>query len=164
MTDSEQQNKASYIEAIQRGKLLKVALIGINFDVLPQMLTGQRLTPSFGRNVISYNRSEDMTTTIFEWEIKVSGSEEESESPIEEEVLCSTRWLVGFGNLSGVGAEAACRYSQEVGTTTSYPYFRGLVAQLAWNATLVLPPMPVITIGSFPPVPLEELTARQLSD
>lgn len=40
--------------------------------------------------------------------------------------------------------EAAIGFCRNVGSFAAYPYFRSLVAQLAWNAGLTLPPMPSI--------------------
>jgi len=144
---------AEYNAVATAAELEGVNLLSTRFDVQPEALSEPKdMKLSHGRKVLSCGFDADRQSVVAIFQYNVQGKLG------RKKVLdCTADFAVMYHTPEGATESAAIGFCRNVGRFTAYPYFRTLVAQLTWNAGMVLPPLPTIaSTAHIPPKPKEK--------
>jgi hypothetical protein len=139
---------AEYNLVATKAELEGVNLLSTRFDVQPEALVNtSEMALSHGRKVISCGFDAERKHVVAIFQYNVQGKLK------RKKVLdCTADYAVMYTTPEGAVETAAIGFCKNVGRFTAYPYFRALVAQLTWNAGMVLPPLPTIaSTAHIPP-------------
>lgn len=138
---------AEYNGLVRDAELADIRLVDLKFNVKPEYFAGLRdeaegkkaLTRAFDSTISDLFHEEEARTIggQFDWVTEVRSGKKKL-------LRIEARFLVVYGNVPEVSHEAKERYIQRVGRFATYPYFRSLVSQLAWESKAELPIMPVL--------------------
>lgn len=137
-----------YNSVATAAELEGVSLLSTKFDVQPDALSNSAaLKLSHGRKTLSCGYDEETHSVVAIFQYNVIGKMG------RKRVLdCVAEFAVMYRTPEGATEAGAIGFCRNVGRFTAYPYFRALVAQLAWNAGLALPPLPTIaSTAHIPP-------------
>lgn len=136
---SEQYNNAAFgaeLSSIQLSNLALEAHADVLLDTTEQLL-------AFDRTVLSckYDEESNSAATIFQYSVTAS---------VDGSIAfrCVADYAVVYQVQGDVNMEAATSFCKHVGSFAAYPYFRAIVAQMAWNSGIEIPPLP--TIAAMP--------------
>jgi hypothetical protein len=140
---------ADYNAVAMAARLESIRLIAQRFDVNPECEEPSKWKLEYGRKVMacSFDADAGFVAGIIRYE--VTGRQGRKRA-----FRCMAEYGIMYSIPSEADEEAALGFCQYVGSFAIYPYFRALVAQLAWNAELLLPPLPSIaSTAHIPPKP-----------
>lgn len=132
---------ADYNKVATNAELGDVRLLRLRADVPP---SAEALTLTYGRDLLSCDHDAESraAAAIFRFHVKGKAGRKKSLS-IEAD----------YAVIYEVGADAhpnaARAFVTNIGLFAAYPYFRGLVAQVVWNAGVDLPPLPTIASTAY---------------
>lgn len=145
MTDSaseKAQALAAYNQIVDKAEIGDIRLIGLNFDIKPAYYSGDdagKRKAKFNCDIhdVSYDAESQVLGGIFEWTISVTEG--------RKKVLTVTaHYFAVYDDTPDVGFEHCEAFFKKVGRFATYPYFRGVVAQLSWASRADLPILPVL--------------------
>ena len=141
---------ADYNAVATAAHLESIRLISQRFDINPECLDDPSLWKlEFGRQVVActYHREDGFVAAIIRFEVTAKQGRKRA-------LKCLAEYGVMYSVPDDAEEEAAMGFCRNVGSFAIYPYFRALVAQLAWNAEISLPPLPSIaSTAHIPPKP-----------
>lgn len=138
---------AEYNSVAMNAKLDTIKLVNFVLEVNAevQKREGEREL-AFGRKLMSCRFDENSwaAAAIFQFSVTVRRDG-------EEEFNCVGDYAVLYNVPEGSAGQAATAFCKHIGSFAAYPYFRAVVAQMAWNAGTDLPPLP--SIAAMPVLP-----------
>lgn len=133
---------AEYNRVASVASLEDVRLLRVRSDVRPE--SEKRVTLSYGRDLVSCDYEPDSASAAAIFRLHVTAKfGRKTVFKIEAEYL--TLYDVG----DDAHPNAARAFVKNVGLFAAYPYFRALVAQLAWSSGMALPPLPTIASTAY---------------
>lgn len=131
---------AEYNAVAVGSRLEAINLLASQFEVNADCIgNSAKWNLSYGRKVLSctVGGEEKYVAAILRYEVMAKLGRKRA-------MLCRADYGIYYSIPEGSKDEAAIGFCRNVGTFAAYPYFRGLMAQLAWNAGVNLPPLPAI--------------------
>jgi hypothetical protein len=138
---------AEYNHVATTSRLEAIKLLKLDFDVRPERFeVDGDIRLSFGRKPLScrFDEASSAAAAIFQFSVTARQGRSRALHLVAD-------YAVLYAIASDATPEAATAFSKHVGGFASYPYFRALAAQMAWNAGVDLPPLPAI--AAMPIVP-----------
>jgi hypothetical protein len=131
---------AEYNDVALSSRLAAINLLTVNFDMKPEFLDHQSDAKlSYGSEVVSCGVDRDTNTVAAIFRYSVRGNKGRANL-----LRCVAEYVVIYAIPADSPEPAARGYCRNVGRFAAYPYFRSLVAQLFWGASIQLPPLPAI--------------------
>lgn len=144
---------AEYNAVAMGANLEAINLLANRFEVNSECLAeNSKWALSYGRKVLSctFDKEGAYVAAILRYEVIAKLGRKRA-------MVCSADYGIYYSTPTDSTPEAALGFCRNVGTFAAYPYFRSLVAQLAWNAGIALPPLPAIaSTAHIPKKPAEE--------
>lgn len=140
-------SSVEYNAIAMAAKLVSIKLVNLVLETNPEMQQRDAERQlSFHRSVLScrFDRDSGAAAAIFQYCVSVLCGD-------QEEFKCVGEYAVVYEVPKSAKPEAATAFCKLVGSFAAYPYFRGVAAQMAWNADVELPPLP--SIAAMPVVP-----------
>jgi hypothetical protein len=141
---------ADYNAVATAARLESIRLISQRFDVNPECLEHpSKWKLHYGRKVkaCTFDREAGYVAAIIQFEVTAREGRKNA-------LRCAAEYGIMYSVPDASDEEAALGFCRYVGSFAVYPYFRSLVAQLAWNAETPLPPLPSIaSTAHIPPKP-----------
>lgn len=136
-------NGVEYNRVASVASLKDVRLLRLRSDVRPEAMTSKTLL-SYGRDLVScdYEPENGSAAAILRFHVTAK-SGRKTTFQVQAEYL--TLYDVGMD----AQPNAARAFVNNVGLFAAYPYFRALVAQIAWGSGTVLPPLPTIASTAY---------------
>jgi hypothetical protein len=133
-------SSAEYNAVATSSNLGAINMLASNFSVNPECLgevSDWKL--SYNRKVLScsYDEEARYVAAIFQYEVVAKLGRRKA-------MRCTADFGVYYNTTADAPEAAAIGFCRNTGSFAAYPYFRALVAQLAWNAGVTLPPLPAI--------------------
>lgn len=129
-----------YNRVATHAELEGIILINANFEVSPEFL-GRRKDwkLSYGRKVSSCRfSSEDRSVVgVFDYHVTAKVGRKRA-------LHCSAQYAVFYETPEEATEAGSIGFCRNVGLFAAYPYFRSLVARVAADANVQLPPLPTI--------------------
>jgi hypothetical protein len=138
-------DKAAYNQVVDSAQLVTVQLSKVNFSIDGDFY--DESTPKklhFDRGVAGcfFDPEGPSVTGSFKYVVY-------SKSGRKKQLAADAEFVVIYALAEGADEIAAKIFCRRVGMFAAFPYFRALMANLAWSANAPLPPLPVIaTKGS----------------
>jgi len=133
-------SSAEYNAVATSAHLGAINMLASNFSVNPDCLgDSSDWKLSYNRKVLScsYNQDSRYVAAIFQYEVIAKLGRRKA-------MRCTADFGVYYTTTEDATEAAAIGFCRNTGSFAAYPYFRALVAQLAWNAGVTLPPLPGI--------------------
>lgn len=138
---------ADYNYAAVNANLKLISLVSTSFHVNPDCVSEQKkwkLGYSWADNACRFDSDRGVVSAIFEYIVTAKLGRKTA-------MRCIAEYVILYAVPSNCESEAAEGFCHNVGAFAAYPYFRGLVSQLASSANLVLPPLPSIASTAHVP-------------
>ena len=145
-SESEGYSGAQYNAVTETASLESVQLLRLDVEVKPEHTLKGELKLKVDRTVKSCKFDEEALAAVAIF--RFIATAKKGRSPA---FRCEAEYAVLYAWPEAPNVAAAAAYCKLVGLVTAYPYFRAVTAQMAWNATVTLPPLP--PISKKPPVP-----------
>ncbi|QTH24048.1 hypothetical protein HRJ34_11375 [Rhizorhabdus wittichii] len=143
---------ADYNAVATEAILLTIRLISQRFDLNMECSgNSSDWKLSYGRRVMSctFDRDAKQVAAIIQFEVTAREGRKKA-------LHCTADYGIMYEVPADAEEEAVKGFCKNVGRFAIYPYFRSLFAQLAWNAELMLPPLP--SIASTAHIPPKKVT------
>lgn len=141
---------ADYNAVATAARLESIRLMSQRFDVNSACLSDtENWKLSYGRKILActFDQEAGAVAAIIQYEVIAKDGRKKALS-------CTADYGIFYAVPTDSEEEAVLGFCKYVGSFAVYPYFRGLVAQLAWNAEVSLPPLPSIaSTAHIPPKP-----------
>ena len=150
---------ADYNYVAVNSKLRLVGLVKNTFSVSASCIADQKswkLSYAWEENACSFDSKRGVVSAMFQYLVIAKLGRKTA-------MRCAAEYVVLYSLPLDSEAEAAEGFCHNVGLFAAYPYFRGLVAQLASSANLVLPPLPSIASTAHIPKKSNEDTQGERS-
>lgn len=141
-----------YNAVARKAELRAINLLSTNFDVSSDLLSQKdrwKLGYSVTENSCKYDEDRNFVAAIFKYVLTAKVGRRNA-------VRCAADFGVFYHVGEVENSDAAEAFCHNVGMYAAYPYFRSLVASLAWNAGIDLPPLPSIATTAH--IPSEDST------
>lgn len=139
-------DKAEYNKVVSSAKLITVQLSKLDFAVDGEFYDQERAKSlHFDRGVSGCYFDADGPSVVGTFSYSVY-----SKSGRNKLLRASAEFLVIYTLAEGSDENAAMVFCSRVGMYAAFPYFRGLMANVAWAANAQLPPLPVIATKGSP--------------
>lgn len=143
---------AEYNQVALGAELEGIALLSSRFEVAPD-LVGRRKDwkLSYGRKMIQcgFDAEEQSVGGVFEYHVTAKVGKRKA-------LTCIAQFAVFYETPVGATEAGATGFCRNVGVFTAYPYFRSMVATLAADANIKLPPLPMIASRAHIPPKTKE--------
>lgn len=132
---------ADYNKVATNAELGDIRLLRLRADVPP---TAEALTLSYGSDLLSCDHDTETgaAAAIFRFHLKGKAGRKKA-------LTIEADYAVIYDVGEDAVPNAARAFVTNVGLFAAYPYFRGLVAQVAWSAGVDLPPLPTIASTAY---------------
>lgn len=139
-------NREHYNDVVASAKLVAIQLAKSRFDVSPEFYDSDlKKKLGFDHSDISttFDRDENIVIGRFGFGCEAKGGRKSL-------LKATAEYIVIYEVHEGANGDAVEAFCARVGVFAAYPYFRALVANLAWAANAKLPPLPVIATKGSP--------------
>ena len=150
-------SSVEYNAIAMAANLESIKLVNLVLETNPEVQQRDEVRElSFGRSILScrFDKDSGAAAAIFQYCVSVLCGD-------KEEFKCVGEYAVVYKMPEGAKPEAATAFCKLVGSFAAYPYFRGVAAQMAWNAGVELPPLPSIAAMPIVPKPPAEKPAKK---
>jgi hypothetical protein len=139
-------DKRAYNRVVHKAELLTIQLTTSKFDIHADFYAPDTSTK------LAFNKSEPIVEFLGEQHVVLGrfGFDCVAKRGKRYILRASAEYLVAYKVPEGSDKRAAELFCEKVGIYAAYPYFRALVAHLAWAANAKLPPMPLIATRGSP--------------
>jgi hypothetical protein len=143
---------AAYSAAVDAAQLGQIRLVKSEFRIEPESLDGGRggTKNSFGFQFTSsaYDAEKSIATAFFSGSVEIKSGRKRVLS-----LKCA--YVVAYHIFGEPSEEAVKQFVERVGKFAAYPYFRSHFADVASQAGLIMPPLPVLK-DARRPIPATE--------
>jgi hypothetical protein len=142
--DPHKVNAGAYNNVVERALLKSIRLTETRFNMKPEALElDLSVWPKDIRGEVEevfFDRDNDRLAGIFVFEVIFR-------SRRKRVLVVSTKYLVTYKVVGDVETDIGELFVERVGRVVAYPYFRSVVATLAAQAGLQMPPLPIISLA-----------------
>lgn len=142
-----------YNTVATQAELDGIILLSANFDVAPELLMRRKEWKlSYGRKPSScrFSAEDRSVVGIFDYYVTAKVGRKRA-------LHCAAQYAVFYETPEGATEAGSIGFCRNVGLFAAYPYFRSLVARVAADANVQLPPLPTIASKAhIPPKKVEE--------
>lgn len=132
---------AAEYNSVAKGAILHaINLLASSFKInVDEMGDESSWKLSFSRRFLAchYDSDRNEVAAIMQYKVVAKAGRKQA-------MKCTADFGVFYEVPDDATEHAAIGFCRNVGSFAAYPYFRSLVAQMAWNAGITLPPMPSI--------------------
>lgn len=128
---------------VGRANLQDIKLISLEYGITPQS-ADMDLKRRFNGKVVGVDFNPELGSAFVFTSWTLEGVHDEGEERAKKPIILDAMFLAVYVNMKGIGASEVERFMKQLVPFAVYPYFRGLVSQLAWMGGVPLPPMPVL--------------------
>ncbi|MGA9580438.1 MAG: hypothetical protein WBR13_00535 [Allosphingosinicella sp.] len=142
--DPHKVNAGAYNSVVERALLRSIRLTECRFDMKPEALEAD--LSAWPRDIrgdveeVFFDRDNDKLAGIFIFEVVLRFRR-------KRVLIASAKYLVTYGVSGDIQTDIGELFVERVGRVVAYPYFRSVVATLAAQAGLQMPPLPIISLA-----------------
>ena len=134
-----------YNAVVASARLARLSLVTNEFRIFPEFASTDEKdrTLSYGGDLVecTFDETTGTVSGLLSWWVEARNGKKVT-------LRCASQYGIQYDGLTGHNADAARVFLERVGRFATYPYFRALTAQMSWESSAGLPPMPVLREGT----------------